>query len=117
MPCKSHLTTNLISPHCSAADAWKSRDNGTFIGSNTAAMRETNLRYRELLYQMRPRLYRERPRQAQHQTRARCKKHSLVNSIRLITCPTEAHNGCTPTEAASEQDMERGYVHSTSFAS
>jgi len=31
--------------------------------------------------------------QAKRQTRARSKMPSLVNSLRLITCPTEAHNG------------------------
>ena len=35
--------------------------------------------------------YRERPCQAKRQTRARSEMHSLVNSLRLITCPTEAH--------------------------
>ena len=41
---------------------------------------------------VRPRLYRERPCQAKRHSRASSKMHSLVNSLRIITCPTEASN-------------------------
>ena len=40
---------------------------------------------------MRPRVYSERLRQAKRHTQARLKMRSLVNSLRLMTFPTEAH--------------------------
>ena len=36
-------------------------------------------------------MYRERPRQARRRMQAEPKIAALVNSLRLITCPTEAH--------------------------